>query len=272
MDTADYERLKLLLESLPSEVSETARVCWDEYNWGDWDDRPLGGVKYAAWAYSSTFEQNLKIGLKDTNTTKPHEIERTLRRLVASARDLCSKIKFIQSRPEYLDVIQNSSQLCHPFLLNDTTTTKKGRNQVDLRKWFLFHCVPNDSDEPMKEPTAYSTQIGIQLDELESMAQAIELIADKIGADKQPPNGPRMGMDTRLTPLEWLLFLIGRIVSFRNRDLSHVLPIARKIHEWLTGEGVGKTWGQRPFDRVEPMLNALKWNESDKERIYPVDQ
>ena len=57
------------------------------------------------------------------------------------------------------------------------------------------------------------------------------------------------------------------MASFRKCAKAHVLPIARIVHEWATGEVPGPDWGVRPYKKIKPHLDALTWPEwSDEER------
>jgi hypothetical protein len=50
--------------------------------------------------------------------------------------------------------------------------------------------------------------------------------------------------------------------------MTHVIPVARKIHEWATGESPGDEWGKRPFEHVLPWIKKLEWVEfGDSERL-----
>ena len=101
---------------------------------------------------------------------------------------------------------------------------------------------------------------GMMVHELESLAGNVEVIAKAVADRKQPPNGRRQGVSGRVPPVEHLLFDIGRMVSFRKGKVTHILPIARVVHEWATGEVPGPEWGERPFEQVRPKLDVLNWD------------
>lgn len=101
---------------------------------------------------------------------------------------------------------------------------------------------------------------GMHLADLKALANITDKLAEEVALKKQAPNGRRERFHER--PVDWLLVSIGRVTKFRGRPMSHVIPIARKVHEWATQEIPGEDWGNRPFERVKSYINALKLNPS----------
>jgi hypothetical protein len=108
-------------------------------------------------------------------------------------------------------------------------------------------------------------------DKLISQAASAGQLAIEEALNKAAPNGIREGYSGRLPPVELMLLIIGRMISFRIFPKTHTLPIARVVHQWVTGKSPKDDWGKRPYDRIKPFLDALDWsNWGDNLRCPPV--
>lgn len=255
MTESDFERLREMLGALPPREAETAHVCWDDEYWGDWDDQPLGGVRYAAWAYAKTLPKKVKEGKRRAPKMTPHEVERALSSLAVAALDLRAKIQRVQESPECLRMIE---ALSGPSALSPLSWTVAERALVgsELHSWFLMRRGRWVEDGSFEEDEPSWGQDGMRAYELEDFAKVMNVLATQAATRKQAPNGPRKGASRPVT-VEGMLFLVGRMVRFQNRPWGHILPIARTMHEWVTGEQVGREWGKRPFERIKAYLKTL---------------
>lgn len=261
MDELDLEGLRGMLGTLPKRERNTAQACWESYHYGDWDDPPMGGIEWAARAYKLTLAGESPSKARRT----PHEVEKELRRLAASARDLMVKVQQISQ--ECLDLVENAAVEATPFVPSEWIVGQHSVQHPDLHAWFQMRRGHYCEDGSLEEDEPWWGKDGMRPLELQTLANACETLADQVATRKQAPNGPRSGFTGRRTPLEYLLFSTARMASFRMCPMAHVIPIARKVHEWATGEAPGGEWGKRPFEHVLPLTKKLTWDEPEEIRL-----
>lgn len=238
-----FDRLNKILQSLSRNERETARQTLHGYE-------ELYGLDSIANGYALLIHVQKHRGPK---SKKPHEIEKELLGLAAAVRDLQTKLKCLSK--DCLELIkQREKDLENPC----------------INSWLPVHPEPQFfHGDPVNEED-YALGSPVRQLELGDLAKDLDLVARDIVAKKQAPNGIRTGLKGRVGAVGWMIYEIGRIVTFRKRPLGHALPIARKIHEWVTGETPGEEWGKRPFERLKPQLKAWDWSWiSDEERIAP---
>jgi hypothetical protein len=222
----------------------------------------MGGLEWAAQTYTWTLARKSPSQGKKS----PHEVEKEFRRLAASARDLMAKIQQISQ--DCLDLVENAALEAPPLVTSGWTTQQRFRQYSDLHAWFQMRRGHYQEDGSIEEDEPWWGEDGMRPLELRALTETFESLADTVAAKKQAPNGLRAGFTGRQTSLEWLLFHIGRMASFRKCPMTHVIPVARKIHEWATGESPGDEWGKRPFEHVLPWIKKLEWVEfGDSERL-----
>jgi len=259
MDKADPERLKEMLENLPKREAETAKVCWDDYHAWEWDDFPIGGVRNAAMTYHKALLARENSGNKQMT---PHEIEHAFSELSVLALELCDKLARVQADAECMQLIENAT-----LVINDSLpgtpgcpppSSSRGPTHADLYEWFLMRRGHYCEDGSAEEDEPWWGHDGMMPNTLEDFAYTMHLLAKQAKNKKQPPNGLRRNIQSRLEPDERLLFCIGRMVIFKGRPMSHTLLIARKVSEWATGNPAGPYALDRPYMRIKPKLIALR--------------
>jgi hypothetical protein len=107
--------------------------------------------------------------------------------------------------------------------------------------------------------------------DLRELAEDMEKLTNWAKASKQTPKGRREGVG-RLPPVERLVFGIGQIVKFTQGKVTHILPIARVVHIWASGEVLGPAWGERPYKNVRASLESLDWSNVGNKECTPPDE
>jgi hypothetical protein len=230
--------------------------------------------RFAAWKYTVVHQ-------KQRPRKNPHEIEAELQRLSASAWDLRAKLEGISVDCFNLILSDHGTHSQQPFYIDPRSLPVDARKErldqfrqyglsiAGVEEWFFPLRRPPGIDRLVDENNNILHVLeNDRLKELESLCRLFEAVAEEVSRKKEAPNGSRGLGKGRNYKIDNLIRLIGKIVSYKKRPFSHILPIARKIHEWANpGEIMGLDWGLRPFERIKPMLKALKWREVFKEEI-----
>lgn len=162
----------------------------------------------------------------------PSDIERELKALAELTGHYADNIKKIWTRSEYMNLIQAEAD--HGW--NETV----------------------ESDTPFRWfPIYHETQDGIlgMFDddmrglELEALKGFLIRVAQRAAEGKAPPTGKR---ETYTTRNEMLVRDLCHLVAQVGGAKAHVLPIARVIDEWATGEPVNGDFGSATLRRVCP--------------------
>ena len=262
VEALSLETLSVMLEGLPASCRKTVLACWEPFQFDDHEGSQLCGIREAASTYAWLLTRE-----SPTRVAKaPHKVEKELKQLAASARDLKSKLEHLSQ--ECLDLIEQAVFTSLPLSPSGGNERQEGATHPILSVWFQLRRGDLSWDGSLgAEREPFLRTDGTRPDELDALAHTLDELAHDAASRKQSPNGPRDGFSSRRTPLEWLLFSIGRMVRMRNGKITHIIPIARKVHEWATGIQPGDDWADRPFKRVKPMIKALKCDESDEYRV-----
>jgi len=252
-------KLEILKTKLATELSKdeicTALLCWDDYNWDDSHYPPIYGIKFSAIAYGINPATDPVKHKSKNKKHSPYEIELELDRLAAAANDLAVKLRSMSN--ECRELISSTSFIYNPLSCNEECSEKSHFNYSTITEWFEIERAHICDDGSIQEDELYFEMGNLRYKELIEIAEFIKIAAKKAQAMKQDRRGKRVTNSGRLYSLEWLMLNLGKIVMIQKRQMEHVIPIAQKIHEWATGEPLGKggeTAGKRSFDQIKAAL------------------
>lgn len=250
----DWHRLKAMLERLPARERESARHCWDENTCPE-----NGGINRAAWNH---WHRNQWDAMPDSRgKLEPNQLEAEIEAIIATARDLKSKLERVNW--ESMNLIRNAVDAQAGG--DSREYFEETRNIKDWFKLSWWDCFEDGYDSDDEVACAKSNcKFGVNLGQLEHLAQSLAPIAQEFAARKQSPNGARE--DRKGDPILWLVGMVWDSLAEHKRPKAHILPIARIIHEWATDgrEIPGPTWGERRLKRITAMRKGVVHPADDR--------
>lgn len=236
---ADQVRLEALIDGMPTRVRESARTCWHR------DACPIhGGIVDHASRYWGWIQPEPVV-----KRSHPYALEKELNAVIASAMDLKGKLERLSA--DCREEIGATLQL-------RANAREWASEAWKLTTWIKFspwHIFPDGWDSDQESACEISGQVyGQNIIQLEILARSLEPIVKELASRKQAPNGERMWW--LADSVQFLVQLVFYSLEENGCPKSHVLPIARIIHEWATGEKPGLTWGERRFKRIRAMQKA----------------
>lgn len=246
-------RLRKLFENLSKQMRKTAEICWESCPSYRFSNYSMSGIRDAALLYT---EELSKENEKPNNSKKkPHEMVIELNRIASTARDLERRLKRISRQS--LDLIVNSTLNDPPIVPSQRTDEQRFLKHSNLHAWFEMPPDHSCEERLVIEGLPWMVKDGTRHLELEALANSLDWISKEAEAQKEPPSGARNKISGQNNPLLGLLFNVGSIVTTQGCPISHIIPIAGKVHEWATREPVGGDWGIRPFERVRPHIKGM---------------
>ena len=229
MIKVDLEGLRAALRCLPKNQAKTAELGWDD-------------VAREALSY---FHSTAAAMNPPKRQAAPWKVEQELRAIVDCARTLRHKLDTISN--EAVNIIETEAY---------TDKAVGG----DPFAWFPIARYSFDSDGvPTPEEPRWGhdyTRPG----ELGLLADLLESASDSVGSMKSAPNGNRAPSQARVAMVAAKNCLVNtlhwELHSALDRPKTHILPIARAIHTWATGEPVGVEWGQAEIERTDARIAA----------------